>query len=77
MFVTDTHALVHHVTGRKNRLARGARRIFGELGAGAILTIGESEGFIAEGGIANFKLERGRIRIQINPKARVASGGTH
>ena len=28
MFVTDTHALVHHVTGRKSRLGRKARNIF-------------------------------------------------
>jgi len=28
MYITDTHALVHHVTGRQNRLGRTARRIF-------------------------------------------------
>src|SRR2546422_5449476 len=28
MFVTDTHALIHHVTGRKKRLGRRARRTF-------------------------------------------------
>jgi PIN domain nuclease of toxin-antitoxin system len=28
MFVTDTHALVHHVTGRRKRLGRRARNIF-------------------------------------------------
>ena len=27
-FVTDTHPFVHHVTGRRNRLGRKARRIF-------------------------------------------------
>jgi PIN domain nuclease of toxin-antitoxin system len=35
MFVTDTHALVHHVTGRKNKLGRAARRIFDSLRRGA------------------------------------------
>ena len=34
MFVTDTHALVHHVTGRKNRLGRSARRIFDRVDRG-------------------------------------------
>jgi PIN domain nuclease of toxin-antitoxin system len=28
MFVTDTHALVHHITGRKRRLGRRARSTF-------------------------------------------------
>jgi PIN domain nuclease of toxin-antitoxin system len=28
MFVTDTHALIHHVTGRKRRLGRRARTTF-------------------------------------------------
>ena len=27
-FVTDTHAFVHHVTGRRNRLGRRALRVF-------------------------------------------------
>ena len=39
MFVTDTHALMHHVTGRKRRLGRRARRTFEriERGVDAIL----------------------------------------
>lgn len=39
MFVTDTHALIHHVTGRKRRLGRRARRTFEriERGVDAIL----------------------------------------
>jgi PIN domain nuclease of toxin-antitoxin system len=28
MFVTDTHALVHHISGRRKRLGRRARTIF-------------------------------------------------
>lgn len=28
LFVTDTHALVHHITGRKRRLGRKARSTF-------------------------------------------------
>jgi PIN domain nuclease of toxin-antitoxin system len=34
MYVTDTHALVHHLTGRKNRLGRSARRIFDRVDRG-------------------------------------------
>jgi PIN domain nuclease of toxin-antitoxin system len=35
MFVTDTHALVHHVTDHKKRLGRRARRIFERVDRGA------------------------------------------
>ena len=34
MFVTDTHALVHHVTGRKQRLGHRARNIFDRVKRG-------------------------------------------
>jgi uncharacterized protein DUF4154 len=33
------------------------------------LTVGESTGFAAEGGVINFKLENGRVRLEINPDA--------
>ena len=35
MFVTDTHALVHHVTDHKRRLGRRARGIFERVDRGA------------------------------------------
>jgi PIN domain nuclease of toxin-antitoxin system len=34
-FATDTHALIHHLTGRKKRLGRRARRIFERVERGA------------------------------------------
>jgi PIN domain nuclease of toxin-antitoxin system len=34
MFVTDTHALVHYVTGRRKRLGRRARNIFDRVKRG-------------------------------------------
>src|SRR5262249_19222992 len=37
-----------------------------ELKAPGVLTVGESPGFAAEGGIVNFKLEEGRVRLEIN-----------
>ena len=33
-FVTDTHALIHHLTGRKTRLGRSARRTFDRVERG-------------------------------------------
>src|SRR5512147_2039325 len=34
MFVTDTHALIHHITGRRKRLGRKARNIFDQIKRG-------------------------------------------
>lgn len=34
VFVTDTHALIHHLTGCKNRLGRRARRTFDRVERG-------------------------------------------
>jgi hypothetical protein len=45
------------------------RSIFGELRATGILTVGENQGFAAQGGIVNFKLEDGRVRLEINIEA--------
>lgn len=35
VFVTDTHALIHHLTGRKSKLGRRARRTFERVERGA------------------------------------------
>jgi hypothetical protein len=45
------------------------RSTLGEIKDGRILTVGETEGFAAEGGIVNFKLDDGKVRIQINVEA--------
>ena len=43
------------------------RTLRGELnGLTGLLVVGESEGFAAEGGVMNFKLEGGRLRIEVN-----------
>ena len=34
-----------------------------------ILTVGETEGFATQGGIVNFKVEGGRVRLEINIEA--------
>jgi hypothetical protein len=43
--------------------------IFQEIKNCAVLTVGESDNFTAEGGIVNFRIEQGSIRLQINPDA--------
>jgi hypothetical protein len=41
----------------------------GEIKKCCVLTVGETEDFIAGGGMINLKLEDGRVRVQINPDA--------
>jgi hypothetical protein len=45
------------------------RAIFADLRMTGILTVGETEGFATQGGIVNFKLEDGRVRLEINIEA--------
>ena len=40
----------------------------------SILTVGESEGFLANGGVINFKLEGERVRIEISTAAAERAG---
>lgn len=44
------------------------------LGDRPALTVGESEGFAADGGMINFKIEESRVRFEINP-GRAARAG--
>ena len=45
------------------------RSILDELKGHSILTVGEAEGFTANGGVINFKLKDARVRIEIDPGA--------
>jgi hypothetical protein len=45
--------------------ARHLRRV----GDRPVLTVGEADDFIEQGGVVNFVLEAGRVRFEINPKA--------
>jgi hypothetical protein len=46
-----------------------SRAVLGEIKRCCILTVGETEGFIASGGMINLKLEDARVRVEINPDA--------
>jgi len=48
--------------------------MLGDLRAGHVLTVGESDSFIEEGGIVNLKLESGKVQIQININAAEQAG---
>jgi len=41
----------------------------GETKNGAVLTIGETDDFTMQGGVINFKIEAGRVRLQVNVDA--------
>ena len=45
---------------------KSTRSILDAIHGTAILTVGESEGFASEGGIVNFKIDEGRVHLQIN-----------
>jgi hypothetical protein len=45
------------------------RSMVGSFKGGAILAVGDSPGFIDDGGIINFKLEGDKIRFEINVEA--------
>jgi hypothetical protein len=46
--------------------AKRFRSIASRLQASGVLSVGETEGFAAEGGVINFKLVHGNIRLEIN-----------
>jgi hypothetical protein len=46
-----------------------ARVLIAEMRSRSVLTVGEAAGFAGSGGIVNFKMEDGRVRFEINPKA--------
>lgn len=43
--------------------------LLGQLAGHAVLTVGEADDFAADGGIINFKIEGGTVRLQINVAA--------
>jgi hypothetical protein len=43
--------------------------IAANLKGSGVLTVGETQGFTADGGMINFKLEDGKVRFEINVDA--------
>lgn len=42
------------------------RAILGEIKTGGVLTVGETDTFAVEGGVINFKIEDGRVCLEVN-----------
>jgi len=51
-----------------------ARAVLEALQGVSVLTVGESEGFIASGGIIEFRLEEGKVRMEISEAAAKRAG---
>ena len=67
--VTDARqASACHILFVSSSERKRARSVLGELKS-SVLTVGEADGFTSDGGIVNFKIEEGRIQIQINVEA--------
>jgi hypothetical protein len=45
------------------------RAILAKLGDQSVFSIGDTNDFIAEGGVANLRIESGKVRIEINAEA--------
>ena len=44
-------------------------RILQDLGDAPVLTVADTDGFLDDGGIINFKLEGSKVRFEINQQA--------
>jgi hypothetical protein len=60
----NCHILFVNSTERKR-----FRAIAANLKGSGVLTVGETQGFTAEGGVINFKLQDGKVRFEINVDA--------
>lgn len=54
--------------------AGNLRRLLDSLRGSPVLTVGDTAGFAEEGVIANFYLDQGRVRFEINPDAAGRAG---
>jgi hypothetical protein len=60
----ECHIQFVHASERKR-----FRSLAGKLRGSGILTVGETQGFTADGGVINFKLEDGKVRFEIDVDA--------
>jgi hypothetical protein len=63
-----------HIVFASSAERKRVRGIFEALRDGAVLSVGESEGFLANGGMIAFKVESEKVRIEINQQAAERAG---
>jgi hypothetical protein len=54
--------------------AKQARAFIEAIGNKSIVTVGETQGFLEEGGMIRFALEEGKVKFQVNLRAAAQSG---
>ena len=55
-----------HILFINSSQSRRFRSMAGRLKGSAVLSVGETPGFTADGGVINFKLENGKVRFEID-----------
>jgi hypothetical protein len=63
------HIVFFLASGERKR----ARAVLGEIRAKSILTVGEGEDFLSNGGVVRFKLKDARVRFEIDAEAAARS----
>jgi hypothetical protein len=58
-----------HILFVKSSERKRFRSMAGRLKGSAVLSVGETPGFTADGGVINFKLEDGKVRFEIDVEA--------
>ena len=71
---TDQELRQCHIVFVSNSERRRLREILEKLGNHAVLTVGESEDFLDQGGVVNFVLKEKSIRFEINVQAAKSAG---
>jgi hypothetical protein len=68
--ITDVHQMRGcHIIFVSSSERKRLPAIFSEIKTLGVLTVGECDNFAAEGGVVNFRIEEGTVRIQINVDA--------
>ena len=68
--VSDAHeARQCHIVFVSISERKRSRALLEAVKGESVLTVGESEGFLADGGVVNFRLEGDKVRFEINAKA--------
>jgi hypothetical protein len=68
--ISDTElACTCHILFVNTSKRKQLRSVIGRLKGAGVLSVGEYEGFTADGGVINFRMERGSVRLEINVAA--------
>ena len=67
--VTDAQAAGCQIVFVSSSERKRMGPLFIVIGNSAVLTVGETDNFAVEGGIINFKIDAGSVRLQINVEA--------